>query len=58
MVYSYTDWNDIDEDLKTLVARGGDYGRDKWGDAGSDVFLCSLMDQLKDGLDSVAFSQK
>ena len=58
MVYGYTDAHNVDEDLKTLVARGGEYGRGEWGDTGSGVFLCSLMDRLNDGLDNVAFEKK
>ena len=58
MVYSCTDNHNVDEDLMTLVARGGEYGRGEWGDTGSGVFLCSLMDQLNDDLDNVAFTKK
>ena len=58
MVYSHADYHNVDEDLKTLVARGGEYGRGEWGDTGSGVFLCSLMDQLNDDLDNVAFCTK
>ena len=58
MISTHTDEHNVDEDVKTLVARGGDYGRSAWGDTGSGVFLCSLMDQLNDDLDNVAFTKK